>query len=63
MSLWVALGVIVYFLPALVAAGRLRPWWARYGVIEYVIGCLIFGWTVVGWMQLLHDAWTTDGSA
>jgi hypothetical protein len=44
----IALGVLFYFLPSLIAATRD----ARYGGQMFLLN-LVFGWTILGWLAVL----------
>jgi hypothetical protein len=54
-SLLVALGIVVYFLPSLVASGRKK----RSSTAIFVLN-LLLGWTLIGWVGALIWALTVD---
>lgn len=51
-----AAGVMLYFLPLLVANSR-----GRDGQVWIGLSNLLFGWTVIGWFVLLIIAFTGEG--
>lgn len=53
-----AVGVMLYFLPLIVANSR-----GRQGQVMIGLGNFLLGWTVIGWIVLLVVAFTGEGKA